>query len=84
MNKSADLAIRYGIALARNEAAQWYYVWKTTGESHIHWSATESRLRGVVRFRYRRLALEALHRTRRKEFAKFSVKARDAARKMLG
>lgn len=84
MNKSAALAIRYGLALAKQESAEWYYVWKTTGESHIHWSATESRLRGVVRFRYRRLALEALHRTRRKEFAKVSVKARDAARKMLG
>lgn len=84
MNKPAALAIRYGIELARNEAAYWYYEWMTTGESHIHWSATEDLTRSLVPFGYRRLALEALHRTRRKEFAKVSVKARDSNRKMLG
>lgn len=64
MNRTAALSIRYGIALARHEAARIYYN-NLKAENRIRvYSETEARLLSVVRLRYRRVALNALYRTR--------------------
>lgn len=64
MNRTAALSIRYGIALARNEAFI-IRLHGTRGYARLRlYAATEARLLSVVRLRYRRVALNALYRTR--------------------
>lgn len=85
MNKSAAVAIRYGIALARNEAAQWYYnrtIYGGMAESMLvgEMNDSEERARQVVCPRYRTIALEALKRERIKSLSR----AFEKYQKMLG
>lgn len=64
MNRAAALSIRYGIALARQEASYITVLKLTEGDRVRLYAQTEARLLSVVRLRYRRVALNALYRTR--------------------
>lgn len=75
MNKSAALAIRYGIALARQEAAEWYYNRTVYGDVAFSMlvadmNISEERIRQVVRKRYRAVSHDALKRERTKSLAR--------------
>lgn len=86
MNKSAALAIRYGIALSRREAARWYYAEKTQRSRDMlaeMWNS-EQTIRSVVRRRYQAIALQALSRSRPKAMLRVVEKIAADARKMLG
>lgn len=86
MNRSAALAIRYGIVLARNEAARWYYAEKTHRARDMiaeMWNS-EQTIRRVVRRRYQNLALQSLSRSRPKAMLRVLEKIAEDALKMLG
>lgn len=72
MNRTAALSIRFALALAKQEAFTVVYRQLTGGDRVRLYAQTEARLLSVVRLRYRRVALNALYRTRMKSARVYS------------